>query len=73
MCNFARDVPAGVHVHDYRRTGKRVCRREGGGREGGGRKGGGREGGSEGVGETGEKERKEERWIRAKKDGTQTK
>ena len=23
MCNFARDVPAGVHVHDYRRTGKR--------------------------------------------------
>ena len=19
MCNFARDVPAGVHVHDYRR------------------------------------------------------
>ena len=31
------------------------------------------EGGSEGVGETGEKERKEERGIRAKKDGTQTK
>ena len=27
----------------------------------------------EGVGETGEKERKEERGIRAKKDGTQTK
>ena len=48
MCNFARDVPAGVHIHDYRRTG-------------------------EGVGETGEKERKEERGIRAKKDGTQTK
>ena len=59
--------------------------KEGGGKEGGGReeegrrKGGGREeegrreGGSEGVGETGEKERKEERWIRAKKDGTQTK
>ena len=23
MCNFARDVPAGVHVHDYRRTGER--------------------------------------------------
>ena len=23
MCNFARDVPAGVHVHDYKRTGKR--------------------------------------------------
>ena len=33
---------------------------------------GGREGGREGVGETGEKERKEERGIRAKKDGTQT-
>ena len=32
-----------------------------------------RKGGSEGVGETGEKERKEERGIRAKKDGTQTK
>ena len=32
-----------------------------------------REGGREGVGETGEKERKEERGIRAKKDGTQTK
>ena len=49
-------------------------RRKGGGREEEGRrKGGGREGGSEGVGETGEKERKEERWIRAKKDGTQTK
>ena len=52
--------------------------KEGGGKEGGGReeegrrKGGGREGGSEGVGEIGEKERKEERWIRAKKDGTQT-
>ena len=39
------------------------------GRERGGRK----EGGSEGVCETGEKERKEERGIRAKKDGTQTK
>ena len=49
-------------------------RRKGGGREEEGRrKGGGREGGSEGVGETGEKKRKEERWIRAKKDGTQTK
>ena len=36
-------------------------------------KGGKREGGREGVGETGEKERKEERGIRAKKDGTQTK
>ena len=48
--------------------------KEGGGREEEGRrKGGGREGGSEGVGETGEKKRKEERWIRAKKDGTQTK
>ena len=23
MCNYARDVPAGVHVHDYRRTGER--------------------------------------------------
>ena len=23
MCNFARDVSAGVHVHDYRRTGER--------------------------------------------------
>ena len=23
MCNFARDVTAGVHVHDYRRTGGR--------------------------------------------------
>ena len=23
MCNFSRDVPAGVHVHDYRRTGER--------------------------------------------------
>ena len=62
MCNFARDVPAGVHVHDYRRTG---------GQEGGGE--GGREGGREGVGETGEKERKKDRGIRAKKDGTQTK
>ena len=31
MCNFARDVPAGVHVHDYRRTGR--------GREGGGGRG----------------------------------
>ena len=49
--------------------------REGGGREGGGREGGGREGGREKVreGGTGEKERKEERGIRAKKDGTQTK
>ena len=65
--------------------GKKGGGKEGGGREeegrrkGGGReeeerrKRGGREGGSEGVGETGEKERKEERWIRAKKDGTQTK
>ena len=44
-----------------------------GGRRKGGRKGGGREGGSEGVGEIGEKERKEERGIRAKKDGTRTK
>ena len=35
--------------------------------------GGGREGGSEGVGKTGEKERKEEKGIRSKKDGTQTK
>ena len=44
------------------------------GSEGRGGKGeGGREGESEGVGETGEKERKEERGIRAKKDGTQTK
>ena len=64
MCNFARDVPAGVHVHDYRRTGERECGREGEG---------GREKVREGVGETGEKERKEERGIRAKKDGTQTK
>ena len=40
---------------------------EGGGREGGGGRG------SDGVGETGEKERMEERGIRAKKDGTQTK
>ena len=23
MCNLVRDVPAGVHVHDYRRTGER--------------------------------------------------
>ena len=23
VCNFARDVPAGVHVHVYRRTGER--------------------------------------------------
>ena len=51
LCGFARDVPAGVHVHDYRR---RECRREG-------------------VGERGEKEMKEERGIRAKKDGTITK
>ena len=42
MCNFASDVPAGVHVHvhDYRRTGEREG---GGGREGEG--GRGREGG----------------------------
>ena len=47
MCNFARDVPAGVHVHDYRRTGER----EGGrGERGGGREGGGREIVREGVG-----------------------
>ena len=26
MCNFARDVPAGVHVHDYRMTGEREGR-----------------------------------------------
>ena len=39
MCNFARDLPASVHVHDYRRTGEG----EGGGREGGGGEGGGRE------------------------------
>ena len=48
MCNFARDVPAGAHVHDYRREGER----EGGrGREGereGGRGVGGRGGGREG-------------------------
>ena len=32
MCNFARDVPAGVHVHvhDYRREGVREGGREGG-------------------------------------------
>ena len=47
MCNFARDVPAGVHVHDYRRTGEEV--REGGGREGGGG-GRGRREGEEGGG-----------------------
>ena len=79
MCNFASDVPAGVHVHDYRRTGEREGgrgREGGGGREGEGGRGreggGGREGeggrGREGVGETGEKEKKEERGIRAKKD-----
>ena len=62
MCNFARDVPAGVHVHDYRRTGeggREGGRGEGGrGREGEGGRGreggGGREGeggrGREGVG-----------------------
>ena len=44
MCNFARDVPAGVHVHDYRRTGEREGRE--GGREGW--REGGREGGREG-------------------------
>ena len=43
------------------REGGRKCGREGG-----------RKCGREGVGETGEKERKEERGIRAKKDGTQT-
>ena len=55
-------------VYTYMTTGGRERGSEGG-REGGGR-GGGSEGG---VGETGEKERKEERGIRAKKDGTQTK
>ena len=29
MCNYARDVPVGVHVHDYRRTGERERGREG--------------------------------------------
>ena len=67
-------------VYTYMTTGRQERGSEGGMEgEGGGRKGGGREeegrrkGGSEGVGETGEKERKEERGIRAKKDGTQTK
>ena len=84
MCHFARDVPTGVHVHDYRRDRREGVREGGGGRgeEGGGRRegegGGGREGGDGGrekvrEGGTGEKERKEERGIRAKKDGTQTK
>ena len=52
-------------VYMYMTTGGQERGSEGG-MEGGGRE----EGGSEGVGE---KERKEERGIRAKKDGTQTK
>ena len=52
MCNFARNVPAGVHVHNYRRTGERESEGgregEGGGREEGGKEEGGKEGGSEG-------------------------
>ena len=34
MCFFARDVPAGVHVHDYSRRGERECGREGVGERG---------------------------------------
>ena len=68
-------------VYMYMNTGGQERGSEGGrGREGGGGRGreggGGRgEGGREKVreGGTGEKERKEERGIRAKKDGTQTK
>ena len=51
MCNFARDVPAGVHVHDYRRTGDEGVREGGRGREGGGGREG--EGGREKVREGG--------------------
>ena len=55
MCNFARDVPAGVHVHDYRKTGEREG--AGGRGEEGGRVEGGRgregEGGREKVREGG--------------------
>ena len=50
MRNFARDVPAGVHVHDYRRTGEREGGREEG-REGGREER--REGGREEVREGG--------------------
>ena len=59
-------------VYTYMTTGgqERGVREGWRGREG---EEGRRKGGSEGVGETGEKERKEERGIRAKKDGTQTK
>ena len=53
MCNFARDVPAGVHVHDYRRTGEREGGRGREGRREGGRGEGGREGGREKVREGG--------------------
>ena len=60
-------------VYTYMTTGGQERGSEGG-MEGGGRgEEGRRKGGSEGVGETGEKERKEERGIRAKKDGTKTK
>ena len=34
LCGFARDVPAGVHVHDYRRRGERECGMEGVGERG---------------------------------------
>ena len=34
LCGFARDVPADVHVHDYRRRGEREGGREGGGERG---------------------------------------
>ena len=60
-------------VYMYMTTGGQERGSEGGREGGGGRKKG--EGGREKVreGGTGEKERKEERGIRAKKDGTQTK